>query len=1320
MLFHEQINELDGFIKRHREYNVLESRDPSSKDANLTWKASNLLAELLYTAKGYYYTTDPQSVEHLCNDFYSRNNVSIDVDELLSKFWLRKVLGRIRIAGKLNSELTEFKNVQPFLTELRFLLETEKKYKLPELDTVTGLTREIVESEISAYEDIHGLHLNPEGIYYRRWFDPNENRFTSLDIYFKHFSDAANEYSFLLALSGIIVSAAHLFISEQDAKSIHQNHLAQYPGTPSIDKLVESQSLIPVEGGYHLHVTGGYWSDLKDEISGLLWENLLLKGSHTDSAALIWWVEKINHFCQLVDLIGYVTSQAATRFLDAAVKCLLEEPDLDDADKERKKLMLENSSGHPYAENFLERAPHLNGSDAYLMYQDLDALDDHFQHNFLYDQPSRYGLPALVQIIVLHDNKYSNPGDPNQVHFKRVVSLFEEGVSKPYLLFETTEAVINFKPQILAYLLTDVKYASLALLLLDKIKTDKEEHTADELWKRSVLLLLAMLQEKNIQGQKAALIIFRLFVLLNRKQGSRSISPMYSSLAGKKDLILDILEDQPLRGTYNGYATRQFLFPTVFNELAQLFMAFPETDRWETSSVYFPIDKWCGLSWLLKLYFDIRYTVQMDDKEAAANSIAQVLVDSYKQLMEIVKKKTFDYAQFKDVESVINWSEDGSGIPMIGWLYLAVLLFKKDKLKEFVVLDIHFRVADDQYDVYNKMTAAKVRTHIMVLLELLKQSQEPAAQVLFEKAALDGIAEEAENAILVLLQHHTHDPIQAKYDVLEEVRGLKKDEPLLSRLAKSMYGFKKQAEFIHTIIESGDMAKLLTLLDHVTSESLRLVIIKQIKEQNIDQILASYHWIPDVQHVFVRVVKYPELVDQTEKAIQYWSNQISKRSSGDYKETLYNVRLFHAYLMKDKKALQEIQPLEGAFQNNNSKLNAKDYKDFYMGLLLLGNDPDTAYHLFNNVYSSKPMFITFGINRTVARLNRIKQQNKNISAELQAAYQEWSIFRSKLTKEAAEEMEPEMTSIEMSLLLRLKDYNQSDRKFEELPAYQKFTPDILQIQVQSLQARDRINEALYLITKADEFHFYPGAPQPAFLAILKDRLIGIDNVQELQISLLRIMEVEPDNLVKILPTAFNGKKDVVSFLVKEVTIACSKMLDKIKAIDKIGLEDKYNDLVEVLLNARITFWNWRVSGQSRAAFSATGKDAGERDLPVTDKNDQTLLITEAFIYRDQARTEEHLQKVFNYNHRRNAFCILVYDTGCTASNFDDRWKEYIDTVLPAVRFPEGFAKKGDAVEISREFHTDLSAIRVAKTIHGEGTTVYHVFVNIKYELKTKP
>lgn len=190
-------------------------------------------------------------------------------------------------------------------------------------------------------------------------------------------------------------------------------------------------------------------------------------------------------------------------------------------------------------------------------------------------------------------------------------------------------------------------------------------------------------------------------------------------------------------------------------------------------------------------------------------------------------------------------------------------------------------------------------------------------------------------------------------------------------------------------------------------------------------------------------------------------------------------------------------------------------------------------------------------------------------------------------------------------------------------------------------------------------------------------------------------------------------------MTKEIALAASKMLDKIMAIDKIEGENKYNDIIELVVDSRINPWGWNVGGQSRGGFSnpkdkGTPKEPGERDLPIMDINKSPFCICEAFVYRDKPQSIDHVQKIFNYYHQHKNLIILIYNLN--HDNFENNWAEYITEIVPKASYPNDcdFKSINDATSL---FEYENLAIKIAQSNHGKDITMHHIFVNIDYRNK---
>ncbi|HRP37627.1 MAG TPA: hypothetical protein PLS50_07510 [Candidatus Dojkabacteria bacterium] len=92
----------------------------------------------------------------------------------------------------------------------------------------------------------------------------------------------------------------------------------------------------------------------------------------------------------------------------------------------------------------------------------------------------------------------------------------------------------------------------------------------------------------------------------------------------------------------------------------------------------------------------------------------------------------------------------------------------------------------------------------------------------------------------------------------------------------------------------------------------------------------------------------------------------------------------------------------------------------------------------------------------------------------------------------------------------------------------------------------------------------------------------------------------------------------------------------------------------------------------------------------------------------------HNFKIFNYDPARNLFFVLTYFKG-NNDKFKDVWEQYKTDITSIVIFPAGFELILNSLEdVSEKFGTNT--IMTAKTVHGISTPIYHVFININYQI----
>ena len=199
--------------------------------------------------------------------------------------------------------------------------------------------------------------------------------------------------------------------------------------------------------------------------------------------------------------------------------------------------------------------------------------------------------------------------------------------------------------------------------------------------------------------------------------------------------------------------------------------------------------------------------------------------------------------------------------------------------------------------------------------------------------------------------------------------------------------------------------------------------------------------------------------------------------------------------------------------------------------------------------------------------------------------------------------------------------------------------------------------------------------------------------------------------MQILPENIVGKRTIADYLLKEICNSANDLLDNINSIAEIDKEDKYTDLLLLSLQARLRHWGWHV-GNERGGFSASNKkNPGELDFIITTADKERLATCEALLIhgKNTSTVTSHNFKIFNYDHRRKLFFIIVYYNG---NDFENHWEDYKTNIIPKIKYPLGFPFLTNAEEI-QETHTN-SSIKAAVVGKLGGYIKYHIFINLNY------
>lgn len=1316
--------------------------DLNAWEADLSWDASRFFSSLIYKAEPIVYYISYDKLQIFKAEYEKLNNTKVDENKLFQKFWVRNILGFVMISGGIRSLCREFKKIKEYKNELSFWLDFQRRHCAEGRESIE---KSIIDASIESYENFHDIKLIEEGVYFHQWSSIDENnivKYSNFEFYFKQYLDYWDDFLFLTAFENYINSndKQALQIAKSTFVTTYNLFKGLNPKMPSIETLID-QNVIKESAAHYdfdlLNAAHSYWQTLKDKIAGHLWELLLNDADYqNDDLRLKAWLAKIIYWSPWVSSLKYVTQSSIKRFLDAALELVMNESDLEGTANEFAKVCFDAKFAHESLLSIETKITSseflLNNSDPYEILVSLDSWEDKAHTTYLYAQESRAMILYLIKIVINNDTENRQTQIiqtkiGNAPFFSRVFSLLYAGIHKPYLIWQVTRFIIIDRPEIIPHLIVAPELEAVAFTFLDNISYEGglKSELNFELWQCSVLLFLKTISDEC--PQLKATKIFQLFRSLNKHKYRTSYNlsgrnreiELQKNRNKKERLIIDLIENNSLEKDLREESSTGFLLPNIFEELATVVINYSSQPLYKNGTAHFPILQWDAVSWLLKVSTYWKYSEYRSRMKTTVDRLSRDFLARYLQSIEVTEIAKYNYFEEKEELAIPLWSEKMERLQFVNWIYPIYFINELGLLNQFLSPRINFERTTNRYHETNKFSADKLRTHIGVLLQILRKLLLPILPYGFDRSKIKDIKNRIEKQILDYLKNHSTDnPDESKIDLFDynrEWRFEQSDkEALFPQIARAVNWFSDRDSIINIISDTGDVSKLLTLMDLVRSEGIKQKIIDRIKEMHVQSFLGKYNWIPEIQYAFTNLSKYPELLPQIHDAIAFWKNKVlSKRETIEYKIVLFKAEVLVAYFNKSESEIDNV--IEPKIERHHREIiRAIDHKNFYKGLLFLDFEPQKAYEIFSNLVKKYPDYPSFALNRLIAKIN-MSNDNGNLNT-FQEALEEWKEMEKALNDKSLSYLEPDLSVILINILYKIGDFQQVDEIYRKLDLPDRMKPEVIDIITQSLIAQQKPTEALYIIDTAKAYHQFGDIIDIEFLNDLEAKVSGIDNIEKLKSYYEIIFRSEPQKLIQIFPPYLNGMYGLQQFLVKEIVLAADKLLEKIRSIENIDHEDKYNDLIELALDARLNGWGWQIGAQSRGAFSGTGgKQPGERDLPVMNRFKKSMLVCEAFIYSDATAAKYHLQKVFNYYHQRDAFAILVYNKS-PLQVFEKDWSKYISKIIPNTIYPGGFEIQNPVKEVSDDYGCHKSAIKVGVSEHGSGTMVYHIFVNINYKV----
>lgn len=1304
------------------------------------WGVSYLMANILSRSNFQKYTIiDYDSLTLIHKEYQQGSGKEIDLDGLFKKYWLRNIGGKIHVSGGIRFVLHDIPKMIGLKNELNFLLKIHSQTKEDKWD------KKAFDERVQSYQDETKLTFDlPKAVGHNLIIIKDDTIKLQNLLYYKAIFENLEELCFIKFLKEKQPTEFKLGLEKKILQDIIENHRLVFPLTPSLNEFEEKKLIKSHDGTCLLNL---FHSELPisesivNKIGAILWE--LLKTNpplSEDTERLRYWYNLIGSDSSWCNIQKFFSPEAKKQFLDSATSILLHEQDIESSKQEYQKLVIDDRHRTFNPSDILNMKEtedyDLTGKDLFELFENFSELENETQSNLLHFQESRNELVYYVYQIV--ENDLENK-------FEHIYQLLNDSLNKPFILWQVMSASINRRPGIIPFFTLNKITAPLFIRLLWKteiifIDGVEKESLRNNLIKNTFQLLCEYLSHNNeITNEEKARILFQCFNFTIKEQFyfTRAANPLIAK--AKQQFAVELTNSLksnfesvklPGRHFYGENEINKLFYPFLLQELFELLKNYETKSFRDTNQIWLPLEQIDFAIWLVKL----TETASRDliDYSSLHFQILDLVLQIYSEKMKCSDIVAWKY-ESKQMESQIpSWISKRENEELIDWSCLFVNLEKDNLFDSFLATSV-FKInqVSNKYDELNRFTGEKLRTHLFILIKayvkLVKDQRELTIKGYPAQKTITKVEDKITSLIIkYCLDKTEQDRINIFDSVFERNFWDSEKDELLPLVGNTLNNFRPEnrISIIKELLQTDQLIRSLKLLDYLVSENYKRKLIEEISAQNIQDYFSSISSFNEATYVLQELAKYKEFKEKASIALELWEDR--KVHGGTFYEDEHALLCYRLKLLlvfhegEEEKIVQVPEPIlkSAGFQG---KYNAANEKDFYRALIFLQkNRPDKAYDLFINLISEeKEDRPTLALNRFASKIHwaEITEELHEKEKLYHAALQEWEKFESGISKETdLEYIKEKIWFNKLSCYDGLNDKQNFEKLFQDLERPLQLRPDFLEMQVKYFMKHKMNHQAERVLSEAVEYHRLSNGNVPEVINKIRDLADTPETVNLLQYQYNRIFSSSPEQLIKIIPDNVNPYTSLSEFILKELTGAVDDLLRYINSIAEISMEDKYSDLIILSLASRFRNFQWSV-GSTRGGYSASGNlNPGERDFTIHASNNETIAIIEALQLSgtNNFEVEKHNFKIFNYDHARKLFFILVYFKG-EQEKYNETWEKYKCNLLDMIKFPAGYDMKDDNLEdTSAEFGND--SVKVGKGIHGENTVLYHVFVNINYRV----
>lgn len=581
---------------------------------------------------------------------------------------------------------------------------------------------------------------------------------------------------------------------------------------------------------------------------------------------------------------------------------------------------------------------------------------------------------------------------------------------------------------------------------------------------------------------------------------------------------------------------------------------------------------------------------------------------------------------------------------------------------------------------------------------------------------------------LLCLQYRTNDLTDNKINAfvfefhIDQHMNQKQNRELLFAALNNFDSSDEIIEFLtEFFLDSIDLGLMLEALTAIDDSEVKHFLATKIESIDVGDFIASAHWIPELRVAMINAINsdnnYQLAMPLLDKLEAHYNSRQSKRDLEDFNRLKNEIKLLLAY--KEKQiGSQEAQDLArdaklGHVYQLYKATSLVDVKRFDEAEKIL----DSIKDLDNKV-------------DVMVQMTRSILLNPHRSHEdKMTAVSEWERFiKTYITNNTSINKRYIFENRNYLTMLSLKAYSreeESDRFYEifySLTDPYKFSIEIIEDVLDRLTQDDLHIQHRNYIQCAESFHDKNSKSDKEIILKLLNKRITLKEIKQFQQAITTIHSLSPKDLPNLIPENLisNSQRALNLFLLEQIIHSVKSMVKKMnvfrirQADGKFLIENKYNDLVKVILEARLEFLNFKIEEQERVGKSKGGNDAGELDLSISYKANKIALI-EAFRLegKNSNVVQDHSDKIHNYDSNIENYYNLIYFIG-ESNRMDSCWQEYQLDFANTDFHADMFIDSIKGFENLGTIFSNTNDMKIARTYHGAGHkyNYFHIMVNL--------